>query len=233
LCIGALSKYETLALIVILSMLVISFIVIFLFNDQILPVSVRGNASSSLIHCFLKSPSSILVIVTAGALASTMYSIFPYCLELMKFEHSYISMLLFVMVVGGSIFQYPIGYLADKTSKSKLLLGVFAAIAMLALLVIFLPNHKILYLLCFFLFGGLVFSIYPVGTNYICENFKDVNLLGLTKTLVLSYSIGCMIGPMIAPIFIFKLGAVGVFWFFSICSLVAFGVLFILKEKKL
>lgn len=233
LLIGFLEGYENFALVAILGMIVISFIIIFLFDKQVAITSIGNKGSSSVVSLFLKTSSSFVVIITAGALAATIYSIIPYCFELMKFDNSYISILLFVTVTGGSIFQYPIGYLADNFSKKKLLLSIFLTIALIAILIIFSTPHTIIYLLSFFLLGGLVCSIYPVGTNYICDNLEDINLLDITKTLILSYSVGCMIGPMLAPIFIYKFGALGVLWFFSICSLVVFSYLFILKEKKL
>ncbi len=236
LLLGVFTEYEKLGIVTILTIITISSIINFtVTHDDNIADTKAITGSQSVISLLIKNPFYILVIITAGAFVATLYSIMPYCFELMQFDQKYTSLLLFIIVSGGVVLQYPFGYLVDKIGKEKLLLGVFLAITIIASLITFIPAYTGIYLLCFFLFGGLISSLYLLGTNLICDSVTGVNFLKLAKILIILYAVGTMIGPFIAPIFIYKLGAKGVLWFFSCSSFIIFiylSILMVIKFKQ-
>lgn len=69
-----------------------------------------------------------------------------------------------------------------------------------------------------FLFGGLAFSIYPLSLSHACDELKPDQVLSANQGLLLSYSLGAMIGPVLAPTAIHLFGPQGLFAYFCLCG---------------
>jgi len=64
------------------------------------------------------------------------------------------------------------------------------------------------------LFGGLATTIYPVCISYACDTLDTKNIIAGIQGLLLSYSIGSMIGPCVAPVFMHDLNKTHIFIYF-------------------
>lgn len=106
------------------------------------------------------------------------------------------ALLLSAVALGNVVLQVPIGLLADKVSKSRLLLAL-ALVGLAGTFAIPLaqqagpwPLHLLL-----FLWGGLVGGLYTVGLAHLAQRFTGQDLAGANAAFLLLYSIGLMIGP--------------------------------------
>ena len=99
-------------------------------------------------------------------------------------------------ILGGVLFQYPIGLLSDRYKKLDLLIGLNVVIAViLPLCVIFFHTIGLVPLLM--ILGGCLFSIYPLTITLACERFERKDYFNIVQTLLLIYSFGCIASPII------------------------------------
>ena len=73
------------------------------------------------------------------------------------------------------------------------------------------------------LFGGFSFALYPLSMAFTCEGVKESQIVSATGGFVLAYGVGAIAGPLLAPLFMAKMGFNGLFYFTSmICLLMGF-----------
>jgi hypothetical protein len=53
-----------------------------------------------------------------------------------------------------------------------------------------------------FILGGLVFTLYPLAITEVCDRLQPEDITKATSMLLLTYGIGGVIGPLVAPIWI-------------------------------
>lgn len=71
------------------------------------------------------------------------------------------------------------------------------------------------HLILLFFLGGFVFTIYPISITYCCDFFSSSSLTSITAAALLIFGLGCIVGPIIAPLFML-IGPEGLFLYFSI-----------------
>ena len=152
---------------------------------------------------FKRFPSEMLLCALAGSLVGIF---FIYCPLLLN-EHSYpVGKVMGVTLLGALFFQFPVGSLADKINKQSV-------IRMIALLLfvslIFLSTKYLIYPLVF-IGGGALFSFYPLVLSKLATHFDESEYTSLCAKVLLTYSIGSIIGPLICaisvPIYIAMIG---------------------------
>ena len=106
-----------------------------------------------------------------------------------------------ILILGGMLLQYPIGKVSDVIERRLVLLGICAVSIIILLLMLFTLSNHGLFIVLTLLLGGCAFTIYPVSISYACDNLNNEDIVSGTQALLLSYSIGAMVGPLIASIF--------------------------------
>jgi MFS family permease len=100
-----------------------------------------------------------------------------------------------VLGVGTVTLQLPLGWLADKVGRRRLLLvsGVAGAAGAMALpLALGLPS---LLWVILFLWGGFFVGLYTIALAELGERFQGPALAGANGLFVMSYSVGSLAGP--------------------------------------
>ena len=143
---------------------------------------------------------------------SVIYGLFP-----VYFVHHFkntgaISSLLFCLVFGGMLLQYPIGKISDFVERRVVLLATSLASIVLVLALSSTTSNFLLFSFICLLFGGLTFTLYPVSISYACDSLETKDIVAGTQTLLLAYSFGAMLGPVTAPIF---MEVFGQWWLYS------------------
>jgi MFS family permease len=168
---------------------------------------------------FKFSPIGFLGGVISGMILATTYGLVPiYATEigLSIFE---ISLLMTFIIFGGFILQWPLGKKADETDRNQVLTMVaFLTCFICFAIALFGSFSFYLLLLLAILYGGFSFTLYPLSMAYTCEKINEDQVVAATAGFVLSYSIGAVLGPVIAPIFMKVFEASGVFYFLALIS---------------
>lgn len=96
---------------------------------------------------------------------------------------------------GAMLFQIPVGWLADRLPRSRLLLGaVLATLACLAMLPAVVQMPWLLFALLVVL-GGAVLSFYTLGLTVMGTHFDAGNLPRANLLFILVYDVGMLLGP--------------------------------------
>lgn len=176
---------------------------------SILPVAITRAETPSyaepstlkLSQIFSKCASGLVGCFLAGMLLGTIYGLFPVYFTLQFEEPALVASLMSIIIFGGMLLQYPVGKLSDVYERRIVLFfTALLSIGVLIVMQLFTQSFYTFAALCA-LFGGLVFTLYPVSISYACDSLSTADIVAGTQTLLLSYSIGSMSGPLVAALF--------------------------------
>jgi MFS family permease len=174
----------------------------------------------SLRQLFRLSPLGFVGGIISGMLLAAVYGLVPVYAKEIGLSLSQIGNLMAVIIFGGLSLQWPMGRWADKGDRRKIL-NLASFLAALFGIAIALVNHESLTFLLIlgWAFGGFSFTLYPLSMAYTCENVREDQIVAATGGFVLSYGIGAIAGPLLAPLVMDLLGSPGLFYFLSFISL--------------
>ncbi len=202
-------------------------ITIFLSSLSILPVCMMKSSGplvlessiTNLFEILKKAPLGPIGCFIAGLITSSFYGLAPIFGKEIHLSVMQISYVMGFTILGGLILQWPIGHLSDIFNRRKVMISVFFALMLLTFALFyskFFHYHLLLTLMV--IFGGISFTIYPLSITYTCDYFSEKNIIGITCALLIIYGIGCIVGPLLSPIFMSLLGPAGLFLFIAIVS---------------
>jgi MFS family permease len=165
------------------------------------------------------SPLGFLGGVISGMLLAVIYGLVPFYGKEIGMEVSEIGTLMGVIIFGGLSFQWPLGRWADKTDRRRVLNTASFMTTVFAIAIALMGESPWLLLPLGWFFGGFSFTIYPLSMAYVCEKIKEDQIVSATGGFVLSYGIGAIGGPLIAPFAMSMLGTSGLFYFLAMIAL--------------
>lgn len=129
--------------------------------------------------------------IISGIVLGSLYGLMPLYLNHRGVSDSGIGFWMAVMVSAGILGQWPIGRLADRYGRLMVLrvqvfvviigcLGMLSQAAMAPAL---------------FILGAAGFTLYPVAMAWACEKVEHHQLVSMNQALLLSYTIGSLVGP--------------------------------------
>lgn len=201
----------------------------FLVTLSILPISLqkttemkKPSTSSRLniVQMYRISPLGFMGGIISGMLLAVIYGLGPVYANESGMSVSEIGTFMAVLIFGGFSLQLPLGHLADKTDRRRVLnFASFMAAFLAVALALFHSASFTLLLILAWLFGGFSFTLYPISMSYACEKIKEDQIVAATGGFVLSYGIGAIAGPLMAPIVMNLLGPAGFFYFLGSITL--------------
>ena len=198
-------------------------------------MKVEPSSHLSGLQFFRISPLGFLGGVISGMLLAVIYGLVPVFAKEEGMGISEIGTLMAVIIAGGLSLQWPLGHLADKTHRRSVLnlACLLTALFGVALGMIDPQSPWLLLILAWF-FGGFSFAIYPLSMAYVCEKVSDNQIVAATGSFVLSYGIGAIGGPLLAPLFMSLFGGSGLFFFIAMITfgLGIYGIKSVEVEKK-
>lgn len=170
---------------------------------------------------FRISPSGLLSCGFAGMIYGVVLGFVPLYLKVTLPDISDTAFVMFLILVGGVLLQFPIGWISDHFDRRKMLVILCLLLIAISLIIIIMdviPKY-ILYGLMFAL-GGISFSLYPVSMSHTCDPLKPEDIVTATQGLMLSFSLGAVSGPLLAPLFGDMFGYEGIYYYFVAFSAV-------------
>jgi MFS family permease len=203
------------------------YIIAFLTALSILPLTVKTIPQPKIeqttrlksSELFKISPFGFIGVVISGILLAAVFGLVPVYAKEIGLTIPEIGNLMALLIFGGLSFQWPLGRLADRGNRRNVLIGTSILTTVICCLIA-LSGHlsSIILFGLIFLFGGFSFTIYPLSMAYACEKIEDHQLVSATGGFVLSYGIGAIVGPIIAPIAMNCLGSNGLFYFLGLIA---------------
>jgi MFS family permease len=149
---------------------------------------------------YKKCASGLFGCYFAGLIMGALYGLFPVFLLNNMGSHHAVANGMFILILGGMLLQYPIGKLSDLFERRLVLLYISIASAIILLLMNFSLSSEIMFFSLVLFLGGCTFTLYPVSISYACDSLENKDIVSGTQTLLLAYSLGAMIGPVIASV---------------------------------
>ncbi|WP_324007403.1 MFS transporter [Aeromonas dhakensis] len=127
--------------------------------------------------------------IISGIVLGSLYGLMPLYLNHQGVSDAGIGYWMAVMVSAGILGQWPVGRLADR----------FGRLPVLRVLVVILGCGAMLGGVAMgpalFILGAAGFTLYPVAMAWACEKVEHHQLVAMNQALLLSYTIGSLLGP--------------------------------------
>jgi len=104
--------------------------------------------------------------------------------------------LLAALMAGAIVLQLPIGWLADKVDRRRMLLGLAVMAGLGALAWPFVLHPAWLAYGVLFLWGGVFVGIYTIVLTVVGSRYQGADLIGIYAVSGLMWGVGALVGPM-------------------------------------
>ncbi|MEW7314263.1 MFS transporter [Buttiauxella gaviniae] len=129
--------------------------------------------------------------IISGIVLGSLYGLMPLYLNHQGISDAGIGFWMAVMVSAGIVGQWPVGRLADRFGR-LLVLRVQVFIVILGCMAML--THAAMGPTLFVL-GAAGFTLYPVAMAWACEKVEHHQLVAMNQALLLSYTVGSLLGP--------------------------------------
>ncbi len=174
-----------------------------------------------------KSPLAAAGVVVSGITGAAFRMVGPLYGLAVGLEADRIALFLAAYVLGGAFAQIPIGWLADKFDRRKVLiwLSILSTIAC-AVTVVGAQGGVVAVFLAAGFFGFTTFPIYSVSAAHAHDFAEQTERVELSAALMFLYAVGAIASPVIASLLIEVFGPPGMFGFIALAHvfLVVFGI---------
>ncbi|SMC85442.1 Predicted arabinose efflux permease, MFS family [Desulfocicer vacuolatum DSM 3385] len=199
-----------------------------LFSICIVPISLTGAIHPkplnvvhyNLLKLIRLAPFALFGSFMSGMINGSFYVMGPVYALGIGLDISQVTFFMTVTIWAGLFFQWPMGIISDRFDRLAVLsvLGFFTAVVCFAIALTGHMGYSILMGLS--ILFGVVFSIYPVAVARAQDNLDEENIVPISAALILSYSVGSGIGPLISS-GVMKMTAPSGFYFFcTVCAIV-------------
>ncbi|NNL78700.1 MAG: MFS transporter [Desulfobacterales bacterium] len=144
------------------------------------------------------APTLLLAVLSAAYFDQIVLSFLPLYTLYFGFPQTTASFALGVLIVGNVFLQFPLGWLADLTSRRMVMLAcTITTLAGCALLPFAIQSIWLLWPLLF-IWGGAAFGVYTVALAGLGDRYSGAMLLTGSAAFGLMWGVGGMIGPALA-----------------------------------
>ena len=145
------------------------------------------------------SPLGMAAAVASGLITGAFYGMGTVFGKAAGFSDAGVASFMAAAILGGAIFQWPVGIFSDRHDRRVVLLWVCVLGAGVTLLGFVLAHYAVDALLPLALvFGGLIFSMYGLGVAHVNDVIDSSRLVEFTGGLLLLHGVGAAIGPVLA-----------------------------------
>ena len=155
----------------------------------------------SLRNIYDASPIGVAAAMTSGLITGAFYGMSSVFGKTVGFSDGEIASFMAATILGGAVFQWPVGHFSDSHDRRVVLLWVCilgSAVTGTAF-VLGLQSAATLIPLGVF-FGGLIFAIYGLCVAHVNDVIDSSRLVEFTGGLLLIHGVGAALGPVLAGV---------------------------------
>jgi len=173
------------------------------------------------IRAALLSPSACFGIIVAGLTGASFRMVGPIFGIANDLSQTQVALFLTAGVVGGVAAQYPVGWIADKTDRRNVLVGLSVAAIVSSLIVAYMvgPGNTTVVFLGAFVFGVTSYPVYSVAAAYANDFAPKDFVVELNAALIFFYSVGAIVSPILTARLISAYGPPALFLFIAAAHL--------------
>jgi MFS family permease len=169
-------------------------------------------------------PLSLTVLFVAGMLNGAFYGLAPVYVLRQGMDNQQVGVFIAVSIAAGLVCQWPLGWLADRVSRVRLIRFGAMLLCLLGVPLWGWLHFPYPILILFAAVQGIVqFTLYPMGAAFANDNVAPQRRVVLSALLYMVYGVGACIGPLLAGALMRGWGSGLYFVFISGCSAVLVG----------
>jgi MFS family permease len=166
------------------------------------------------------APLAVVSCIVAGFLSGAFYALVPAWMRREGIDQSVIALFMFITVMGGLMFQLPVGMLSDRLDRRLVMVLLATGFAVVAVTIINLPHYPWIIFMAALLLGGFMSTIYPVGVAHSYDLMPDEQTVLVSGRLILVSGIGASLGSLIGSVIMRSYDIDGVFYFMAAIAVV-------------
>ncbi|MCD0259935.1 MFS transporter [Xanthomonas melonis] len=169
-------------------------------TTRLIPPEVPHVARLQLARLYALAPVATIAAGLSGLAMGAFWGLLPVYADRIGLDADGVAMFMLTAIVGGAVLQWPIGRISDGHDRRIGLVAVSllaAGVAIAAALPAVQAQTTLLFVL-FFVYGGLVFSLYPFAVAHMLDYLPREDLLSGCSSLLLVHGVGAALGPALA-----------------------------------
>ena len=179
-----------------------------------------------LFELFAISPIGVIGATGSGLLSGAFYSLGHTFGQGVGFSEAGIATFMAATILGGAVFQWPVGHLSDRHDRRWVLFWVCVGCAAVAGTGFYLAReyeNSLIFLGV--VYGGLAFTVYGLSVAHVNDLIDSSRVLEVTGGLLLLHGVGATVGPTLGGGLMDLLGAESLMLYFaSVLVLMALAV---------
>lgn len=157
--------------------------------------------------------------ITSGLVTGAFWALGPVYARGLGLDTSQLTMFMSGAVLGGALFQLPLGRLSDRYDRRLVLYFTSLAGATVSLVLVFVPAIGNLLLLLAVLWGGAVMTMYSICLAHTSDNAEASDFVLIGSGILFLFGCSSALGAPLASLFMALLGPAGLFAFSAVCLL--------------
>lgn len=188
---------------------------------RILQPAVGERVPFALRRLYAVSPLGVVGATVNGVMIGAFYALGAVYVRRLGMGVSDAALFMSAVILGGVVLQWPLGLLSDRFDRRRVIVGCFAAAFIVAAALAAFGETRFVLITLGAAFGGVAFVLYPLCVAHTNDHLSSGERIGASGGLVLAYSVGAAIGPLLGAIAMDASGTVGLFGFISLLAAVA------------
>ena len=173
------------------------------------------------------SPLGSIGCIFVGVTNSAFRTLSPIYAEQIGMSVTDVVTFVSVGIIGGALIQYPLGHLSDLWDRRRILLLTTTGALASALMLVFLAGESPLANFALvFVFGSFAMPLYSLSAAHANDRAEKGEFVLVNAALMLFYSLGAIVGPFAASLFMEKFGPHSLFAFCAVVYLLFVIVIF-------
>ncbi|MAL97906.1 MAG: MFS transporter [Alteromonadaceae bacterium] len=161
---------------------------------------------------FRVAPTGLIGAMMSGLLASSFYAMGPVYATQIGMPISKLATFMASAIVAAMLMAWPIGMICDRYDRRRVLMVAALVACAAALSTAYLGGlHSVIRIGSTGLFVGLAMSIYPIAVAITNDRMESHQIVAASGSLLLSYGIGSIAGPILGASMMDLLGPGGLF----------------------
>lgn len=156
-----------------------------------------------------RAPMIMATALLAGFTHIVVFALLPIYGVRLGMGPSTAALMLSVFIGGTVVLQLPLGWLADRFPRGRVLMATAAAGLAGAVLLPLAFDHAAVLWPLLFVWGGMVVGLYTVGLALVGERFHAGALASASAAFIMIYEAGSLVGPVVAGAAMDAIGVAG------------------------
>ncbi|WP_353395948.1 MFS transporter [Hydrogenophaga sp. 5NK40-0174] len=163
------------------------------------------------------SPVGVAAAMASGLISGAFYGMGALFAQGVGLQDQSVAAFLAAAILGGALFQWPVGHYSDRHDRRWVLFFVCAMGVVVCLAVQALARVSVASLFPLaVVFGGMIFAVYGLGVAHTNDVVDSTRLVEFTGGLLLVHGTGAALGPTVAGVVMDYFGPSTLMFYFAV-----------------